>query len=235
MFRKNLSKLLESRDDEKKRDEGVEDVLGETSEVADKSGSLEKGDQERDDESPDSDPEPPRKELARQSALCEVKESLVVEKDGPGDSRDDERASGEECKNESTEGAENDCLRDPDGPLRAFAHQTSKCNGTRETSKVDENGGSHCLGVESILDVIQVLWIPLLDVPNQAPERSSCPTERVPRGLRWPAHGTQSRRGFFLSRYCSRLFLLSLLDPPPHVQDLCHRQQVTTVPVPRRQ
>ena len=122
VFRKNLSKLLESRDDEKKRDEGVEDVLGETSEVADKSGSLEKGDQERDDESPDSDPEPPRKELARQSALCEVKESLVVEKDGPGDSRDDERASGEECKNESTEGAENDCLRDPDGPLRAFAH-----------------------------------------------------------------------------------------------------------------
>ena len=110
VFRKYLSELLESRDDEKKRNQGVEDVLGETSEIADKSGSLEKGNQKRDDESPDSDPEPPGEELARQSALREVKESLVVEKDRPSDSGDDERATGEECENESTKGAENDRL-----------------------------------------------------------------------------------------------------------------------------
>ena len=60
MFGKNLPKLLEGRHDEKKCDQGVENVLGEPSEIADESGSLEEGNDERDDESPDSDPESPR-------------------------------------------------------------------------------------------------------------------------------------------------------------------------------
>ena len=110
MFGKNLPKLLEGRDDEEKCDQGVEDVLGEPSEIADKSGSLEEGNHKRDDESPDSDPEPPRKELARQCSFREVKEGLVVEKNRPGDSSDDQRATGEEGEDQSTEGAENDCL-----------------------------------------------------------------------------------------------------------------------------
>ena len=235
MFGENLSKLLEGRDNEKKGNKGVEDVLGEPSEVADESRSLEKGDHERDDESPDSDPEPPWEELSRKRSLGEVKESLVVEEDWPGDSCDDERAAREEREEETTHCAENNCLRDPNSFFCTFAHQASKCNCTRETSKVDENGGSNCLGVEAILDVIEVLWIPLLDVTQQPSERSTCPTQRVTRWSHWSAHWAQSSWGLFLSRSCFRLCFLSLLDPSSHVQDVRHWQQVTPVPVARRQ
>ena len=48
-----------------------------------------------------------------------------------------------------------------------FAKESSKGNGPREASKVDEDGGGEYLSIEPVLEVGEVMWVAPLDViPN---------------------------------------------------------------------
>lgn len=65
----------------------------------------------------------------------------------------------------------------------SLTQQSPKGDGWREGSKVDENDGCQALGVQSVPEIAEVLWVTPTDIPDQTPKGAASALKGVGLGL----------------------------------------------------
>eukprot|EP00095_Tigriopus_kingsejongensis_P007724 maker-scaffold2453_size15579-snap-gene-0.6 protein:Tk07724 transcript:maker-scaffold2453_size15579-snap-gene-0.6-mRNA-1 annotation:"fut10_danre ame: full" len=220
--------------DEEQRHQGGKDVLGELGEESHQSGSLEEPHQEGDDHSPNANPDSPT-EKVNLARLGEAEQSLVKEQDRSSHSGHDEGLSGEEGKDQSTHSTHNERFGNSDQTGSFIAGQTAKGDGTRETGKVNEDGGGQHLTVQSVSDIGPIPGIALPDVIDHASKGHIGPFQWIVAFWIIVASVTTGTfiRFLLIIHFRIQESLLAQLTTLPHFFDLIDGQEIVAVPVAR--
>ena len=179
MIAEDPRQLVHGLVDEDERNERGEDILDELGEVLDQSGALDGGNDEGDDEGPDADPGPPVEKLAGKVGLTELEQSVVEEQHRSRGADDDQWTSREERVENAGGATDDQGLGDTDGVISFFCHQTTEGNAPGQAGEVDEDDGGETLWVEAVLEVAQILGVPLLHVVNHSSKRNFSPVHGI--------------------------------------------------------